>query len=280
MEPKISVVINTLNEEMNLPYALRSVRSWVDEIIVVDMHSEDRTVQIAKDFGAKVFFHERMGFADPARKFAIAQAAGTWILVLDADEMIPQPLSRKLVEVVQADSADAVALPMLHFILGKPLMHSGCGPRQWRYLRFFRRGSVYTTATIHDYLHAAAGARVTRLPYQPGLAIVHFAYADVCQILERFNRYTTIQAQQAFEKGQRASLLRALRHSAATFVRCFVLGRGYMDGWRGFYFSSFMFFYRLASYAKLQEQQSVGRRETVVANYRLEAERLLEEYLR
>ena len=87
---RISVVINTLNEERRLPYALRSVQDWVDEIVVVDTHSDDKTVEIAEEFGARIFTHERVGYADPARAFAFARATGDWILILDADELVPR----------------------------------------------------------------------------------------------------------------------------------------------------------------------------------------------
>ena len=85
----ISAVLNTLDEERRIAFALRSVRPWVDEIVVVDMASSDRTVEIARSFGAHVASHARTGFVEPARAFACAQAAGDWILVLDADELVP-----------------------------------------------------------------------------------------------------------------------------------------------------------------------------------------------
>ncbi|PYU89881.1 MAG: glycosyltransferase family 2 protein, partial [Acidobacteria bacterium] len=116
MGPRISVVVNTLNEEKNLPYALRSVRSWVDEIVVVDMHSQDRTVEIAREYGAKVYSHEPMGFVEPARAFAVAQAGGDWILILDADEVVPLLLSRRLREIARRDEADVVTLPRLNYL--------------------------------------------------------------------------------------------------------------------------------------------------------------------
>ncbi|MGH9356058.1 MAG: glycosyltransferase family 2 protein, partial [Terriglobia bacterium] len=128
---RISVVINTFNEEKNLPYALRSVQTWADEIIVVDMHSEDRTVEIARQFGAKVYFHERMGFVEPARAFAIGQASGDWIMVLDADEIVPEPLSRKLIEIAHGDEGvDAARLPWVNYLLGAAIRHTGWGPSQ------------------------------------------------------------------------------------------------------------------------------------------------------
>ena len=71
---KISVVINTLNEEKNLPRAIASVKGFADEIIVVDMKSEDNTVDIAKKVGATVYEYKRMGYVEPARNFAINKA--------------------------------------------------------------------------------------------------------------------------------------------------------------------------------------------------------------
>ena len=73
-EPEISVVINTLNEEHNLPYCLRSVVSWAADIVVVDMQSSDGTRGIAERYGARVYLHEPLGFADPARAFAVSKA--------------------------------------------------------------------------------------------------------------------------------------------------------------------------------------------------------------
>jgi glycosyltransferase involved in cell wall biosynthesis len=89
--PRISAVFNTFNEEKRLRFALRSVKPWVDEIVVVDMHSSDATRTIAENFGAKVFLHEPLGYADPARAFAVAQATGDWILMLDADRLGTDP---------------------------------------------------------------------------------------------------------------------------------------------------------------------------------------------
>ena len=89
---KISVLINTLNEEAHLPACLESVR-WADELVLVDMHSTDRTVAIAESAGCRVFQHDRMGYVEPARNFAIAQANHPWVLVLDADERVSPGLA-------------------------------------------------------------------------------------------------------------------------------------------------------------------------------------------
>ena len=276
--PRISVVINTSNEENNLPFALRSVRTWADELVVVDMYSEDRTVEIARQFGAKVYFYDRLGFADPARAFAVAQATGDWILMLDADELVPFPLSRKLKEVARSNGADIVQVHWINYLLGAPVSYTGWGPHQDMHMRFFRRGFLEVTGSIHNFLKPLPGARILDIPYQPGLAIVHFNYVDSTHFLDKLNRYTSIEARQAQQRGERVSEVRALIRALREFWWRYIRARGYRDGWRGFYLSLFMVFYRLATYAKLAELETVGSRPQIDAHYRREAERILQDY--
>ena len=278
MEPRISVVINTRNEERNLSYTLRSVRSWAEEIVVVDMYSDDRTVEIARQFGARVFSHQRLEFADPARAFAISQATGRWVLILDADELIPYHLSQKLVEFSQSEAVDVLKIPRVNYMFGAPLMHSGCGPSQDMLMRFFRRGSLHTTPAIHDYLQPVPGARIRELPYEQDCSIVHFAYIDISQYVEKLNRYTTIEAQQALASGKKPAISLAVVHAAGIFLRRYLAQNGFREGWRGFYFSVLSACYSLISHAKMTELVMAGPGETVLAAYQVEAERLLDEY--
>jgi (heptosyl)LPS beta-1,4-glucosyltransferase len=278
MKPRISVVINTLNEEKNLPFALRSVQPWVDEIVVVDMYSDDRTVDIAREFGAKVFFHERVGFFDSARAFALEQASGDWILVLDADEVVPLPLSKLLTSVAHADSADVVRIPWLNYLLGAPLMHTRWGPDQDTHPRFFKKRRVTTSFTVHNYLHLCPGCRVSTIRYEPGLAVVHFNYVDSQHFLEKLNRYTSIEAEQAFDRDERIPPVGALVKAAGEFAQRYFKGGGFRDGWRGFYLSLFMSFYRIVQAAKLMELTTLGNRERIESYYRQEAEEILKAY--
>ncbi len=278
MAPTITAVINTLNEESNIAIALRSIRSWVDEIVVVDMHSDDSTVDIAHEFGAKVFLHDRMGFADPARAYALEQATGDWVLILDADECIPFALSRELTAIAARDAADVVAIPRLNYLLGMPLMHTQWGPEQDTHFRFFKRGHLNATSAVHDYLHPLVSSRVLKLRYQPELAIVHFNYRNSEQFLERLNRYTNIEAQQAFARGDQMTPAVGVVKAAGEFVNRYVVGSGWRDGWRGFYLSLFMAFYRLVKAAKLRELAEFGDGEMVRARYLEQAERIVQEY--
>src|SRR3989338_841094 len=93
---RVSVVVNTINEGKYLDGCLKSVRNLADEIIVVDMYSEDESVKIAKKYGAKVYLHERMAYVEPARNFAIEKATGDWILLLDPDERIEPSFGKRI----------------------------------------------------------------------------------------------------------------------------------------------------------------------------------------
>jgi glycosyltransferase involved in cell wall biosynthesis len=278
MKPSVSVAINTLNEEKNLAYALRSVRPWAQEIVVVDMHSDDRTVEIAQEFGAKVHQHERLGFADPARAFALSKTTGSWILILDADEVVPVGLGKRLVALAEQDECDVVSIPRLNYLLGAPLRHTGWGLESDYQFRFFRRGSLLASATIHNFLKPVPGARIHRLPAKEELALVHFNYLDVNHFLEKLNRYTTIEAEQAAARRSSGSPLGSIFEAAREFSRRYVTHQGYRDGWRGFYLSAFMAFYRLSTAAKLAELKGGLGRGEAAKRYAQIAEQLLAQY--
>ena len=278
MTHRISVVMNTWNEEHNLPWSLGSVQSWADEIVVVDMHSTDRTREVAESFGAKVFLHEWLGFADPARAFAIAQSQGDFVLLLDADEMIPEPLSRALRTLADEGQYDIANIARSNYMMGEKLEHTGWGARQDRHLRFFRRGSLNTSATIHNFLHPTEGARVHQVPADPELCIVHFNYNDVSQFIEKLNRYTTVEAQQAKERGQHETGWGTTRKVIKELFRRYVVKGGYRDGWRGVYLSLLMALYRVGTAAKLAELNAGMGGEGARKRYQQIAEELLRAY--
>lgn len=278
LRPPISVVINTLNEERNLPFALRSVRSWADEIVVCDMHSDDKTVEIARAHGAMVCFHERMGFADPARAFAIGQTRHEWVFVLDADELVPRQLAQALPGLITGGTADVFRVPRLNYLLGAPLQHLGWGPDQDAQLRLFKKSAVSITPDIHHFFHVKQGARERRLRSADVGAIVHFNYIDLTHFIEKLNRYASIEARQAFARGERASFRKALVASAREWLSRYFKNGGHREGWRGLYLTAMMSMYRFAIHGKLTELETGNSEAEVRRRYQAEAERYLAEY--
>ena len=264
---KISVVINTLNEERNLPFALESVRSWAYEIIVVDMFSDDRTVEIAQSYGASIFMYERLGFSEPARAFAISKVVGDWVLILDADELIPMSLSEKLIRLTEDDKSDVVFLPRVNYLLGDIIEYTGWGADQDRQLRFFKPSSVSVTSEIHNFMHPIENARITHLDYESYGGIVHFNYIDSEQFLEKMNRYTSIEATQFLERNSKKERQRLFFKIFIEPFRRYIVWSGYKDGWRGSFLAFYMFLYRLIVYMKVKEIQYTGNREEIISRY-------------
>src|SRR6266498_5902614 len=135
---KISVVVTVFNGEKTLNACLESVK-WADEIIVVDDGSTDGTISIAKKHTDKIYHHKSQGFVEPARNFAISKTTGDWILVLDADEQVPQSLAEKLQELAGQSETECVNLPRKNIIFNKWIQHTGWWPDY--NIRFFKKGS-------------------------------------------------------------------------------------------------------------------------------------------
>ena len=278
MKRRITAIIHTLNEELNVANALRSVSPWVDEIIVVDMYSEDRTVEIARSFGAKVFLYERMGFVEPARAFAEEQATGDWIFVLDADEIAPLELSQELVKIADNDQADICWIPRLNYFGGFPLLHSGWGPDQDLLERFYRRGIITYSPHIHTHPQPKEGCRVYAMRYRPGVAIIHFNYVNVSHWISKFDRYTDIEALQRIQQGGEVGVVDCVVRPVRVFLHRYFWKQGFRDGWDGFYYCFMMLVYRLTTAMKLRDLERVGTAQAVREKYQSIAEEHLSCY--
>ena len=244
---KISVVINTLNEEKNLPHALSSVKNFADEVVVVDMFSDDKTVDIAKKFEAKVFTHERTNYVEPARNFAISKASGDWILILDADEVIGKELGKRLMKIVKDPEADFYRLPRKNIIFGKWMKYSRWWPDY--NIRFFRKGKIKWSDAIHS-IPETTGVGMD-LPAKEIYAIKHNHYQTISQYILRMNRYTDVQLKFVKKDDFRWEDL-IIKPSQEFFSRYFD-GKGYKDGLRGLALALLQSFSELVLYLKVWE---------------------------
>lgn len=251
MALKISVVINTLNEEAIIERAIKSV-AWADEILVCDMYSADKTVQIAKKLGAKVIFHKKETIVEKVRNFAISKARGEWILVLDPDEEVPPGLAEKLQEIAKGiRQINYVRLPRKNLIFGHFMEHSGWWPDY--NIRFFKKGSVKWTDEIHR--PPKVSGEGLDLPAEEENAILHHSYRSVSQFITRMDRYTTIQAEQLYEKGYEFRWQDLFEKPLNEFLSRFFALEGYKDGLHGFTLSLLQAFSDLIVYLKLWEMK-------------------------
>lgn len=263
MPEKISAVINTLNEEVNIRRAIESVK-WADEVIVCDMYSDDETVKIAKDLGSKVIFHKRMEFVEPARNFAISKVVGDWILILDADEEISESLSKRLQELVRKGiSSDFVEIPRKNTIFGKWIRYSGWWPDYQ--IRFFKKGTVLW----NDQIHSRPETKGVGLKLEPEekWAILHRSYQTIGDFLDRMNRYTEVQAEELVKSGYKFKWQDLFEKPTSEFLSRFFVNQGFADGVHGLALSLLQAFSFLAVYLKVWERERFKQQDLRLAEF-------------
>lgn len=272
MSEKISVVINTLNEEKNIQRAIKSV-SWADEVIVCDMNSTDNTKEIAQKMGAKVVLHQREDFVEPARNFAISKASNDWILILDADEEISNSLAKKLQNIAnKMDQIDFVEIPRKNIIFGKFIQSSMWWPDYQ--IRFFKKGKVLWNDQIHSK-PKVSGAGL-KLAEKEEEAIVHYNYQSISQFLERMNRYTGIEADQLIKKGYKFDWRDLLKIPLNEFLSRFFANKGYKDGLHGLALSFLQAISFLAVYLKIWEKSGFREEKIDLHQFNFETKKAAE----
>jgi glycosyltransferase involved in cell wall biosynthesis len=270
-ERAVTAVMITLNEEHNLPYVLRSVRPWCEQVIVVDMMSDDRTVEIAQQYADLVLPHERIEAFDAARELGVKQARNEWILSIDADEVVTPQLADWIRDFVESDPPfDVAYIPRVNVFLGQWIRSSNWWPG---HPRLFRREAIEISGRLHRGLWPKAGSRVKRLPRDPQLSMWHFSYLSLESLTQKTNHYTSIEARQHVARGKPAPLPRYLFTKALKgFWREYILRRGYRDGMAGLTFALNRVYYRYLAMAKRWDESQVGLRQ---ARYDRMRERIL-----
>jgi glycosyltransferase involved in cell wall biosynthesis len=270
----LSVVIITYNEEANLGRTLESVKPLVadgrGEIIVVDSGSTDRTVEIAKSFGAKVFVEEWKGYA-AQKNSAIDKAEGDWILSLDADEemdseLVEELLGRQGNPGSPGTGAREWCLTLSHakpstlkaplgfyvrrknYFLGRWMRWGGFWPDPK--LRLFRKGSGrFENRAVHEDVQVDGPTRL--VPYG---ALVHHSYPTLSDYIKHMNRYSSLGAEMIVAKGKVGfSLINIVLRPLATFVYNYFFRLGFLDGREGLLLHLYHAAYVSWKYAKAWE---------------------------
>jgi glycosyltransferase involved in cell wall biosynthesis len=242
---KLSVVIITKNEEANLPRCLDSVR-FADQVIVVDSHSTDRTVEIARQCGTRVETTEWQGFGKAKQK-ALSLAEGEWVLSIDADEQVSAELASEIQSIIMHD-ADAVGyeIPRLTNFLGRWIRHCGWYPDP--VLRLFRRGrGKFTDDLVHE--RVLVDGPVGRCRHD----LLHYSYPTLDVFFEKFNRYTTEGAVQEAARGRRAGIFDLTIRPFVSFIKHYISKAGFLDGVEGFLVSALSSSAVFVKYAKLRQ---------------------------
>lgn len=275
----ISVLIHTLNEEENIKNCLESVK-WADEIILVDMYSDDRTVEIAKKYTDNIFFFERMGYVEPARQFALEKAAHEWVLIVDADELIPLNLKDELVSIMETDKFDVVFVPRKNYLFGHLMVGANWGSLQDTLPRFFKKDFMEFSNKIHNFSTIHKNSRIYHMK-DPEIAILHFNYTDFEDFISRMNRYTSIEAKTMYQNNEEFSTSKLLNQMIYEFYSRIIKFKGYKDGYIGYVLALTMVFYRLLIFMKfrlMKKYETLNVNEKIKKDYDDKAIQILSEY--
>jgi glycosyltransferase involved in cell wall biosynthesis len=276
---KLSVVIATRNEEENIGRCLDSVKDIADDIVVIDEYSTDKTVEIAKKYGAKVFSESHHDNFHITKQIALEKATGGWILQLDADEVVTPELAREIMQVIGEQwtvNSDKIKnklfdrhqkliekrdgpignktgevvgyfIPRRNIFLGKPLIHAGVYPDG--VVRLVKKGKAhFPQKSVHEQI--SLEGEVSWLSGD----LLHYDSPTLKRYLTRLNRYTDLQSQELKElktpKNFRNFLLFTVYRPLFTFLNLYFRHLGFLDGIRGFLWSLFSSFHFPIAYFK------------------------------
>jgi len=230
---------------------MASVKGLADEIVVIDMESDDGTPEIAKKLGAKVFRHKRLNYVEPSRNFGISKTTGDWILILDPDEEVPPKLAKKIKEIISKGSHDYYRVPRKNMIFGSWLKYSRWWPDY--NIRLFKKGMVSWNEIIHavPMTQGVAG----EIQAEEDLAIIHHHYDSIEQYIERMNRYTSQQAKIKLSENYSFSWRDLISHPMDEFLSRYFFGQGYKDGVHGLAVSLLQGFSELTLYLKIWQAE-------------------------
>ncbi len=242
---EISAVIITFNEAENIERCLQSLKSFVDEIIVVDAHSSDQTRDICEAQGARVFLREWQGYAS-AKNFGNRQAAHAYIFSIDADEVVSEALAQSIRR-YKANLSGVYLVNRLTSYCGHWVRHCGWYPD--RKVRLFPKDAcLWKGDFVHEHLECPAHLNRTVLHGD----LLHYSFISLSDHVQRIDHYSGLASEELFQSGKKANWIQLLFNPPAKFLKTFIVKQGFRDGFYGFCIAALSGFDVFLRYAKLQ----------------------------
>jgi glycosyltransferase involved in cell wall biosynthesis len=240
---RLSVAIITKNEEDRLPQTLEAIKDLADEIVVVDSGSNDKTLEVAKRYGAKVFVEDWKGYGEQ-KNSALQKTKGEWVLFLDADEVVSEELKQLIREKINNPTAEGYYLKRRIVYLGKEIKH--IWNNDWVLRLVKRSANPRWAGDIHEKLLLEG-----KTEYLKGGVLYHYTYRNLYEQLRKMLLYAKLSAEDYYKKGKKPSKVKIVSAPFWNFVKFFFLKRGFLEGFRGFLIAFSYAFYSFAKYALL-----------------------------
>lgn len=230
---KLSVVIITKNEQDFIADAIRSAH-FADEVVVLDSGSTDNTLSIVKELGARVEYHEWLGFGKQKNK-VVELASNDWVFVLDSDERITKELQNEILQVLKTPQHNGYFVARLNSFFGKQIKQCGLYPDNSIRL-FNRKFGAFNEVEVHESVQID----------NPGYLknhMLHLAYDTIEEFIAKQNRYSSLNH-------KKRSLFKAIVNPYWTFFKIYFLKKGFLEGWHGFIIAKLYAQYTFWKYIK------------------------------
>ena len=242
----VSAAVIAFNEEEKIEDCLKSL-SWVDEIIVVDSHSTDRTREIASSFGAKVIERDWPGNIRQ-KNFALENCTNEWVISLDADERVSGKLKSEILDMISNPDADGYAMPRKVYYINRWITRCGWYPAPK--VRFVKKAKAkWGGVDPHDTLFVSGKVGSFKGD------IYHLSFDSVYDHFKTIDNFTRVGAIEAHKKGKRAGFLDVTLRPAFTFFKMYILKLGFLDGVPGFIATVLSAFHTFSKYDRLFDLQ-------------------------
>jgi glycosyltransferase involved in cell wall biosynthesis len=243
--PNLTVVILTKNEEKNIVGVIENAKQLTDDVLIIDAGSADNTVNLAQQNGAKVIYREWDDDFSAQRNFALEQTKAKWVLYLDADERLNEKLVGCIKKIIDKNDNKQYLIKRKSIAFGREFNYGVLRPDF--VARLFPKASVKWVNKIHEMPQCA-------LPQEHLKGYIkHYTYQNWEQYFNKFNQYTSIWAQNAYDSGKKSGVCGAFLHSAVGFFQMAFVHKGILDGKLGFILCLNHFFYVWVKYTKLAQ---------------------------
>ncbi|MDR2338407.1 MAG: glycosyltransferase family 2 protein [Deltaproteobacteria bacterium] len=245
MTAKLSVSLITYNAQRLLKNVLSAVAPIADEIVIVDNGSTDDTLEIAKEFGVKVFIEDWKGYGKQ-KQSCIAKCSGDWILALDADEVLTPNSLEVIKRVINSAQYSAYEIVRINYCFEKLVRH--CFPDEYK-IRLFKAGTAnFSSALVHEKVEVADAAGVGRLRE---VQILHYTGVDLEDFVFKTHKYAITVARQHYISGKRSNIFSIIFKPIFKFCKMYFFQLGFLDGVAGLILSFNAANYKFISYAQL-----------------------------
>jgi len=256
---KISILLPTFNCQTSVRDTLTSVE-WADEIIVIDSFSDDDTIKIATEYGARVFQHEYINSAKQ-KNWAIQHCSHEWVFQIDSDEILEKNAEGIIRNAINnaGENIHCFKMPRKNHMLGKWVKYGGLYP-DWEYRLFKKNHSEWRDREVHSRILVSREIEIL------DTALIHHGMPNISKQLSNLDRYTRYEANELKKKNITFSFLKWFIGPPFIFIKRYLFLQGFRDGWRGFFLAVYAGIYLFISHAKLKEIEILNLEQSPKSN--------------